>query len=68
MISKQAQDNLNTLLKTLSKEIKLSDPNDKPMIRMVINDGVDYISKELLLSEHQRDLLSNYACKLHPKN
>jgi len=27
-----------------------------------------YISKELLLSEHQRDLLSNYACKLHPKN
>jgi len=57
-----------TRLKTLAKDIKLSHPTDKPMIRMVINDGVDAYTGYFSLSDYQRDLLSNYACKLHPKN
>jgi hypothetical protein len=53
-------------LKRLAKEVKFPYREDKPLIRMIINDGVDMYSKDLNLSEHQRDLLSNYACKLHP--
>jgi hypothetical protein len=55
-------------LKTISIEAKQNTPTDKPLIRMVINDFVDYLSKDYNLTEHQRNLLSNYACKLHPKN
>lgn len=32
------------------------------------NDTVDSLSKDYNLSERQRDMLSNYACKLHPKD
>ena len=42
--------------------------NDKPAVNMVINDCLDRIIKELNLTEHKRNLLSNYACTLHPKN
>ncbi len=52
-------------LKETAKEIKKQFPNDKPMINMVINDMVDSLSKDLNLTEYQRNLLSNYACKLH---
>lgn len=55
-------------LKNIAVESKTLFNNDKPKIRMVINDSVDYLSKDLNLSEHQRNLLSSYACKLHPKD
>lgn len=55
-------------LKNITVESKTLFNNDKPKIRMIINDSADYISKDLNLSEHQRKLLSNYACKLHPKD
>lgn len=42
--------------------------SDKPAIRMVINDACDSICKDGQLSDHKRDLLANYACKLHPKD
>lgn len=53
-------------LKEIAKEVKQSYKNDKPLIRMVINDEIDNLSKDLNLTEYQRNLLSNYACKLHP--
>lgn len=40
---------------------------DKPAIRQSINDYVDGICKDYQASEYHRDLLANYACKLHPK-
>lgn len=52
-------------LKETAKEIKKQFPTDKPLINMTINDTVDYLSKDLNLTEYQRNLLSNYACKLH---
>ena len=52
-------------LKETAKEIKKQYPNDKPLINMTINDTVDYLSKDLNLTEYQRNLLSDYACKLH---
>jgi len=53
-------------LKETAKEVKQNFKTDKPLIRMTINDTVDSLCKDLNLSEHQRNLLSNYACKLHP--
>jgi hypothetical protein len=53
-------------LKYCAIKTKERNSTDKPMIRQVINDYVDYLSKEYNLSEYQRNLLSNYACKLHP--
>lgn len=55
-------------LKSTSEMAKSQYSTDKPAIRMIINDSVDFLSKELNLSEYERDLLSNYAVKLHPKN
>ena len=55
-------------LKTISIEAKQNTPADKPLIRMIINDWVDHLSRDYSLTEHQRNLLSNCACKLHPKN
>lgn len=55
-------------LKESAIEAKKKYPKDKPAIRMIINDTVDYLSKENNLSERQRSMLSNYACKLHPKD
>lgn len=54
-------------LKELAKALKENYPSDKPAIRMGINDYTDYLCKEHKLTERQRDLLSSYACKLHPK-
>lgn len=55
-------------LKNVADEVKKTDSTDKPLIRMVINDEVDALNRHYELSEYQRNLLSNYACKLHPKN
>ena len=55
-------------LKNASIEYKRFIKNDKPLIRMNINDDVDYLIKDLNLSDYQSDLLSKYACKLHPKD
>ena len=55
-------------LKNASIEYKRFIKNDKPLIRMNINDDTDYLIKDLNLSDYQSSLLSKYACKLHPKN
>ena len=54
-------------LKEIAKTAKQQHPTDKPLIRMIINDSVDSLSRGNL-TEYQRYLLSDYACKLHPKN
>lgn len=53
-------------LKAVSFNAKKEFKTDKPLIRMIINDTTDSLCKDLNFSEYQRDLLSNYACKLHP--
>lgn len=55
-------------LKAVSLDAKKEFRTDKPMVRMIINDTCDSCCKDLNLSEYQRNLLSNYACSLHPKN
>ena len=55
-------------LKNASIEYKRFIKNDKPLIRMIINYATDYLIKDLNLSDYQSDLLSKYACKLHPKD
>lgn len=55
-------------LKSVSLDAKAQYSTDKPMIRQTINDYLDYLCKDFNLSEYQRNLLSNYACTLHPKN
>ena len=60
--------NCKRSLKETSEMAKSQFQNDKPMIRQIINDSVDFLSKYYDLKEYQRDNLSNYACKLHPKN
>jgi hypothetical protein len=55
-------------LKNVAIEEKKNNPKDKPKIRMIINNYVDYLSREYNITDYQRNLLSNYACKLHPKN
>lgn len=54
-------------LKNLANEAKKLYTTDKPLIRMYINDFADHLIKELSFSEYQKNLLANYACKLHPK-
>jgi hypothetical protein len=52
---------------TTYQEAKKQYSNDKPLIRMSINDSAHNIAKELKLPEYNTTLLHNYACKLHPK-
>ena len=40
--------------------------NDKPAIRMIINDSINWISENYSLSNYKNNLLHNYACNLHP--
>lgn len=54
-------------LKSVSLDAKAEFRSDKPAVRQIINDTVDGICKDLQLSDYHRDLLANYACKLHPK-
>jgi hypothetical protein len=65
-ISKYQQ--AKTSLKNIANDCKENFKNDKPAMRQLINDSVDTCSGWYSLSEHQRNLLSNYACKLHPKD
>lgn len=55
-------------LKQIADSVKKIAKNDKPLIRMVINDAYDSICKGENLTEYQKDLLCNYAIKLHPKD
>lgn len=59
---------VKTMLRSNAEYVKVLFRGDKPMIRQCINDYADSISKDYNLSDYQRNLLSNYACKLHPKN
>ena len=61
------QEAKNTL-KNVAAYVKKQHPTDKPMIRQSINDAVDFLCKENNFSDTQRNLLSSYSCKLHPKN
>jgi hypothetical protein len=54
-------------LRLIANDAKEKHPTDKPMIRQIINDAAYSLCKGYDLSEYQRNLLSNYACKLHPK-
>lgn len=51
-------------LKSVADEAKKVWKDDKPLIRMIINDEVNDLSCNL--TEYESTLLSNYACKLHP--
>jgi len=55
-------------LKELANDVKTAYKDDKPLIRMVINNGIDTYVSHFKLTDYQRNLLSNYACKLHPKD
>lgn len=55
-------------LKDIAIEAKEIYTTDKPMIRQYINDFTDYLCRSFSLTDYQRNLLSNYACKLHPKD
>lgn len=55
-------------LKWVALDAKAGYRTDKPMIRMIINDSADEIIRDLNLSKYQSELLSNYACSLHPKD
>jgi hypothetical protein len=55
-------------LKSIAYDAKSQHRTDKPMVRMIINDSADSISRDLNLSDYHRDLLANYACTLHPKD
>lgn len=55
-------------LKEIAKQVKKSHPTDKPLIRMVLNDSADSLSREYNLSEYQLNLLAKYTCTLHPKD
>jgi hypothetical protein len=56
------------ILKSISHDAKSTYRGDKPAIRQVINDSADAICKSGHLTEHEQQLLHNYACKLHPKD
>ena len=55
-------------LKEIADTAKIEYKNDLPAIRMIINDSVDTLCKVYQFSDYYRNLLSNYACFLHPKN
>lgn len=53
-------------LKQISIRAKEHYKNDKPAIRMYINDSVNWVSDNYNLSHHKNSLLHDYACTLHP--
>jgi hypothetical protein len=55
-----------SMLRSHAEYVKVQFRNDKPAIRQSINDYTDSICKDYNLTEYQRNLLANYACKLHP--
>lgn len=53
-------------LKCVALDARSEYRDDKPAVRMIINDTVDEIARDLNLSDYYIGLLSNYACSLHP--
>ena len=53
-------------LKDVANLMKEIHPTDKPLVRMCINDEVFHLSQLYNLSEREINLLSEYACSLHP--
>ena len=53
-------------LKGISKNIKEIYRDDKPAIRMHINDSINWVSANYDLTDHKNSLLHDYACTLHP--
>ena len=53
-------------LKELKRELKQTFTDDKPYIRMALNDRANYLIIDYDLTEHQTELLSNFVCTLHP--
>jgi len=46
--------------------VKVQFRGDLPEIRQNINDYADSIGRDYDLNDYQKNLLSNYVCKLHP--
>ena len=59
--------NAKTNLKSHALQVQKAFKNDKPAQRQYINDYTDMLCKDYHLSNYQRDLLSNYSIKFHPK-
>lgn len=55
-------------LKEIANSAKKAYKKDLPAIRMIINDSVDMLCRDYHFSDYYRNLLSNYACFLHPKD
>ena len=55
-----------TELKETANFVKKHYPNDKPLQRQTINDKAYFLGGDFRLTHKQIELLSNYACKLHP--
>lgn len=53
-------------LRNISIEAKEHFKNDKPAIRMHINNAVNWVSDDFNLTDHKNSLLHDYACTLHP--
>jgi hypothetical protein len=53
-------------LKNISIAAKNNFVNDKPAIRMHINDSINWVSDNYGLTDHKNSLLHDYACILHP--
>ncbi len=55
------------VLRGIAYDAKSLHRTDKPMIRQIINDSADQIGRNNL-TDYEKNLLANYACKLHPKD
>ena len=53
-------------LKNISIQAKNNFVNDKPAIRLQINDSINWISENYGLTDYKNSLLHDYACTLHP--
>lgn len=67
MKTKTTYQQVKAELKEIADTAKIEYKNDLPAIRMIINDSVDMLCKIYQFSDYYRNLLSNYACALHPK-
>ena len=55
-------------LKEAAADLKEKYKDDYPLIRMCLNNELDQLSRNTNLSEHKKELLTRYVCKLHPKS
>lgn len=56
-----------SVLRGIAYDAKSEHSGDKPAIRQIINDSADQLGRNNL-TDHEKNLLANYACKLHPKD